>query len=149
MIIGINCQVQIFFKKVKYCILTLSIFCFAVKQAHSQTKDSAIVFPVPRIIEESYKIIKIDSLQFNYIIYAKNKDSTIKIATRKAICSERHIKIGEIYLLKIQSLLDNTASKRHIGGIKFNGEIVRLEGEGVVWDLFYSQQFDGLCFRQN
>jgi hypothetical protein len=83
-----------------------------------------------------------------YVIYAKRKDSIIKIVSKKKMINECNaIKIGHFYPLKVESLLKHTASKRHIGGVKFNGTLIKLEGENVVWDLFVCENLNGLCFN--
>ena len=102
--------------------------------------------PLSGINSEKYKIIKIDSLQNTYIIYAKKQDSTFKIVSKKNASDNCIIiKINEYYNLKIKSLFPvDYYQKIQISAIKF-----KLEGNGIVWDLFISENLNGLCYVAN
>lgn len=97
-----------------------------------------------------FLILNIDSIQSVYIIYARRRDSTIKIVSQKEAAADikdyMRIQKGQSYDLKITSLLEHTAGKRHIAGIKYGGLLIRLEGGDVIWDLFVSENLRGLCF---
>lgn len=93
-----------------------------------------------------FEIVKVDSVERVYIIYAKRRDSIIKIVSGKEepiTC--KPIVQGEYYDLEVKSLLELTSGKRHVGGIKYNGVIIKLEGDKVVWDLFICENLKGLC----
>lgn len=120
-------------------ILYLFGACFLFSNgAISQTKEKQ---------ENKFEIWNIDSLQTVYIIYAKRNDSIIKIVSRKENFNNcKPILKGLFYQLEVQSLLKYSASKRHIGGVKYNGVLIKLEGEKVVWDLFTCDNLSGLCY---
>jgi hypothetical protein len=93
-----------------------------------------------------FEIRNIDSVKTVYIIYAKRRDSIIKIVSKKDPATYcKPIVQGEFYDLEVKSLLEHTSSKRHIGGIKYNGMIIDLEGDKVIWDLFICENLKGLC----
>jgi hypothetical protein len=95
----------------------------------------------------AFQILNIDSLQQVYIIYATRNDSTIKIVSKKEIMDKcQPITAGQFYDLNITSLLWKTASKMHIGGVKYNNQLIKLEGGKIVWDLFTSDNLKGLCY---
>jgi hypothetical protein len=92
-----------------------------------------------------YKISKIDSINEVYIIYAEKNDSIFKVVSEKVTGNCNKIKEGFTYALECKSLINGVAGKRHIAGVNFNGTIIRLEGDKVVWDLFYCENLKGLC----
>lgn len=120
-------------------ILYLFGACFLFSNvAISQTKEKQ---------ENKFEIWNIDSLQTVYIIYAKRNDSIIKIVSKKESFNNcKPILKGLFYQLEVESLLKYSASKRHIGGVKYNGVLIKLEGEKVVWDLFTCDNLSGLCY---
>jgi hypothetical protein len=122
--------------KTIFCIIGA---CFLFSEATmSQAKEKH---------ESKFEIWDIDSVQTVYLIYAKRNDSIIKIVSKKESHSNcEPILKGKLYELKVESLLKNTASKRHIGGVKYNGILIKLEGEKVVWDLFICDDLKGLCY---
>jgi hypothetical protein len=101
-------------------------------------------------IDARFEIIKIDSIENVYLIYAKRNDSLVKIVSAKEYESScKKITIGGKYELKISSIVYQFPGKRHISGVKFNNTIVRMEGGNVIWDLFISENIKGLCFLPN
>jgi hypothetical protein len=117
----------------------ISGLCFLLsKTAIAQKNDSA---------ESRFEILRIDSVQSVYVIYAKRHDSTIKIVSKKESLNNcEPILKGMFYQLAVESLLKYSASKRHIGGVKYNGILIKLEGGNVIWDLFTSEDLKGLCY---
>lgn len=95
-----------------------------------------------------FTIKKIDSTKNTYLIYAQKEDSIIKIvSTKQNFKNNTPIKVNEKYALKIKSLLFGISNKRHIGGIKYNGEIIKLDIENKsIWDLFTSENLKGLYY---
>ncbi len=94
-----------------------------------------------------FEILNIDSVRSVYIIYAKRNDSTIKIVSKKESLNDcEFIMKGRFYQLTIESLLKYSASKRHIGGVKYNGILIKLEGGNIIWDLFTTEDLKGLCY---
>ena len=98
-------------------------------------------------VDHSFEIMKIDSIENVYLIYAKRHDSLIKIVSAKEKESDcQKIFIRGKYELKISSIVYPIPGKRHIAGVKFNNTIIRMEGGNVTWDLFVSENLKGLCF---
>lgn len=97
-----------------------------------------------------FKIVKIDSIENVYLIYAKKNDSIFKIASKKmnmdTHCNSKLI-TDSIYRLKIKSVFaDNFNQRRKIAGVEFNGTMIKLKEDGVRWDLFVTDNIKGLCF---
>lgn len=96
-----------------------------------------------------FKILKIDSIQKVYVIYACKNDSTFKIVSVKkdsmAVCSP--IRKGKYYDFNITSIFPaNFYQKRDISNARFGGTLIKLEGNGVIWDLFVCDNLSGLCY---
>jgi hypothetical protein len=99
------------------------------------------------ISKNQYEIIKIDSIESVYLIYAKKGDSIVKIASKieNTTCINK-IKKGDSLNLSIKSVFNETFyQRRNIAGVNFNGTMIRLKEEGVLWDLFISDDIKGLC----
>jgi len=102
-------------------------------------------------VKEKFEVLKIDSIETNYLIYVKRNDSIFKIAsTKKDTTSCEKIRIGKSYTLKLKSVFPpNYYQKLDIAGIKFNGSMIKLEkGDGVIWDLFVSENLNSLCYLE-
>lgn len=97
---------------------------------------------------DKFEIIKIDSIDNIYLLYAKRNDSVLKIVSLKQNdinCNE--IKVGNKYNLKIESFFSkNYPQKLDIKGFKVSNTIIKLEKNGVIWNLFSSKNFQGLCY---
>lgn len=138
--------------------MKILFFCFTVYLLFSQTGISQTMARNEKVlilnaidknnsVENGFEIWNIDSIQSVFIIYAKRNDSIIKIVSKKENLRDcKPILKGQFYDLKVESLLKNTASKRHIGGVKYNGILVKLEGGEVIWDLFICENLKGLCY---
>ncbi|MCX8532076.1 hypothetical protein [Chryseobacterium luquanense] len=105
-----------------------------------------------------YKIIKIDSLETIYIIYAEKSDVSIrnskiiKIASSKKNnkCKRKNlINIGQIYKLNLVSLYpENFVSHHNLGGITYNSIYVPFDKDyNVKKDLFITENLEGLCYK--
>jgi hypothetical protein len=96
------------------------------------------------------EIIKIDSIDNIYLLYAKRNDSIVKIVSLKLKdmnCNQ--IKVGDRYNLKINSFFSkNYPQKLDIKGFKVSNTIIKLEKNGVIWDLFSSKNLKGLCYMK-
>ena len=96
---------------------------------------------------QKFEIVKIDSIKSTYLIYARRNDSIIKIASKKEQVSGcKTIIKGMSYNLEVESLLKETAGKLHMGGVRVENHLIRLEGGKVVWDLFVTNNLKGLCY---
>jgi hypothetical protein len=91
------------------------------------------------------EIIKINSIDNIYLLYAKRNDSIVKIVSLKLKdmnCNQ--IKVGDRYNLKINSFFSkNYPQKLYIKGFKVSNTIIKLEKNGVIWDLFSSKNLKG------
>lgn len=97
----------------------------------------------------SYKIIKIDSLENLNVFYAKKNDSVYKIVTEKnklRNCIE--IKINSNYHLKLESVFPkNFFQKYDKYGAKVYGTLVKFDKDStIVWDLFLTDNIKGTCY---
>lgn len=103
----------------------------------------------------SYEVVKLDSTNGAYLIYAKKGGSFFKIASKKTItekCSK--IEVGEKYQFYLQSLFPRNfkgkydlspESLPHVSGVDFYGTTITLEPDSIM-DLFIAQNIKGLCF---
>ncbi|MEN9548984.1 MAG: hypothetical protein RIR12_1575 [Bacteroidota bacterium] len=130
-----------------FCFVIYFLFAQNGMAQSSEKQDSIVVSSRDIGTGNKFEIWNIDSVQSVYLIYAKRNDSIIKIVSKKERFKNcKTILKGQFYDLKVESLLKNTSSKRHIGGIKYNDIIVKLEGGEVIWDLFICEDFKGLCY---
>lgn len=97
-----------------------------------------------------FEIVKIDSIENTYIVYARRNDSIVKIVSAKeTIPSCNSIKKGKFYALKLRSVFSpNFHQKLDIAGFKFNGTLIKIKGENTVWDLFITENMKGLCYEK-
>ncbi|WP_177733519.1 hypothetical protein [Flavobacterium inviolabile] len=96
-----------------------------------------------------YEISKLDSIENVYLVYAKKNDSIFKIMSSKDHISNcTPIKKGDLLELKLKSTFrENFNQRRDIAGVNFNGTIIRFEkAEGIVRDLFVTDNIKGLCY---
>ncbi len=115
-----------------------ALCCLFFEMTKAQSKEN---------FESKFEILNIDSIQSVYIVYAKRNDSVIKIVSKNENLNDcKPIFKGQFYELKVESFLKYSASKRHIGGVKYNGVLIKLEGDKVVWDLFVCEDLKGLCY---
>jgi len=99
-----------------------------------------------------FKIIKIDSIENIYLVYAERNDSIFKIMSLKEKYSNcRPIKLGELYNLKIISwfLPEEIHVRMRVTGVKFGNVIVKMERDSIVSDLFLTKNLEGLCYVSN
>jgi len=114
-----------------------------ISQKHSIEQIQNINSP------NEFKIIRIDSVANVYIIYAERNDTIFKILSsyKEKPNDCKPIQKDEFYELKIKSLMENFAGKLHIGGMRYGQLIIMLEGDnGIIWDLFVSENLKGLCY---
>jgi hypothetical protein len=99
--------------------------------------------------DSTFEILKIDSIENVYVIYAKRNDSIVKIMSKKnGLYNCNPIIKGGFYDLQIRSHLPKyTYQKLDIGGTRYNSTTIYLEDTGgVIWDLFVTDNLNGLCF---
>ncbi|WP_046746320.1 hypothetical protein [Kordia zhangzhouensis] len=101
--------------------------------------------------EQKYRILKIDSIDQTYIIYAKKQDSFYKIVSSKNDFKQdcNKIKVNQDYKLKLESLLypENTKPRRkfELSGIDYNGITIKVEKDSIK-DIHKSSNLNGLCY---
>lgn len=97
-----------------------------------------------------YKIIKIDSLENVYIIYAELNDNIYKIVSEKQKLSKCNpIEEDKFYNFKLKSAFpENFYQKRDKYGIKLFNTEIKLENDSIVWDIFLTKNLKGLCYRR-
>jgi hypothetical protein len=99
--------------------------------------------------KENYEIIRIDSLNYVYKIYAKKDKSLYKIVSLKndsIIKRFKRIKKGNCYKLELVSLFsDDKRLPINIGGVEFYGETIELERDSIV-DLYTTKNLIGLYY---
>jgi hypothetical protein len=136
----------------KLSILIWIPFLLLQKESKCQTEQEHKRLPATfqHINSDStFEILKIDSIENVYVIYAKKRDSIVKIVSkRNGLCNCNPIVKGGFYDLQINSLFPKKfPQKRDIAGIKYNFTLIRLEDTGgVIWDLFRTKNLNGLCF---
>jgi hypothetical protein len=103
-----------------------------------------------------YKVLKIDSIQNVYIIYAERNNLTYKIVSAKSsvsIC--RNAYINNEYGLMLHSLFapqivieGDTLPRRQelVNSVDFNGATIATEA-GCVDDIFSAENIEGLCIK--
>ena len=108
-----------------------------------------------KVCFNNFKVLKIESTQYVYLIYACRNDSIFKIVSAVGKPSKSHkILTGHSYNFHIKALLPDVASKKHIKGIKYNGIIINLEDQHdsigqIVWNLYECTNLKGLCVVEN
>lgn len=103
------------------------------------------------VVNKKYKIVKIDSTKNLYIFYAKNNDSIFKLLSEKLENNkcEFIIRKNEYYNLKIQTIFSpNLIQKSEMSHYKFKSSIIKLGTDDSVWDLFVSENINGLCYKK-
>jgi hypothetical protein len=99
------------------------------------------------------KIVKLDSINNVYLIYARQKDTLYKIVSVKEDAhTGRCIVVDSSYRLDLVSLFINNIrgydlSPKHsldIGGISYSGTLIKVERDSIV-DLYRARNIKGLC----
>ena len=102
-----------------------------------------------------YRILKIDSLDSVYLIYAEKDDisignsNVIKIVSAKSEnrCKRNQLVIGKNYKLNLTSLYPENFASHHLNGINYNGVLVKFDKDyNVRKDLFTADHLNGLCY---
>lgn len=98
----------------------------------------------------SYKIIKIDSVSDVYIIYARKADSVFKIASYKEVLNcNNQIKSGHCYALSLFSVFHDNGQRVKFSEVRYHGVTIKLERDSIVRDLFVTQSLRGICYAPN
>lgn len=103
----------------------------------------------------SYKIVKIETLDNVYVIYAQNISypiyETIKIIVKKnntKKCNSNMIQLNNIYKLNLKSLTSQIEfPKSNIKNISYYGESIALKDKDyIIKDIMITSDIQGLCF---
>ncbi|MPS66751.1 hypothetical protein [Chryseobacterium sp.] len=105
----------------------------------------------------NYRIVKIDSIENTYLIYAERADvsirntNIIKIASEKTRtkCRKNNlINVDKNYKFNTFSLYPKDLVSHHIGGITYNGTLIPFDKDyNVKKDLFGTKDIEGLCYK--
>lgn len=133
----------------KYTLIFVLVFAFC-------TAQKAVKHSAPESPQSLYKIIRIDSVNNYYLIYARHKDTLFKVVSKKEGSSGcKQINAGGEYPLNPKSLLiplkigDITIDRKsvdHLSCFTFeNNTPICLEGDSIR-DLHFSEKLRGLSF---
>jgi len=101
--------------------------------------------------KNGYKILELDSIQGLYLIYAQRNDSIFKVSSPKknSLSNCLQLVIGEVYDLRLHSLMGNRVQKQEVAYYKYDTTYVKLGDKGTVWDIYVSENLAGLCFKDD
>lgn len=96
-----------------------------------------------------YRIVKIDSLNQFYIVYARYENTVFKIISKKdSLYGNELIRLGAKYKLTLKSLLNiNEMDILDIHICRIENTEFRLENDSVLWDLFITKELKGLSYQ--
>jgi hypothetical protein len=121
---------------IKLFITILTLFAVSCTSKKT-TKDK-------NTINLEYKIIKIDSINKVYLIYAKENESFYKILSLKVsnkLSTAKKIKLNNKYKLNLTSL----DVPMYVDGLDFYGEPIQIERDSI-YDLHTVSNLKGLYF---
>jgi hypothetical protein len=99
--------------------------------------------------EELYKTVKIDSVGNYYLIYFEKNDSVFKVLSKKERMSNcLSVKKGEKYNLCLKSWFkpEEIHLRLRMDCVKIEGDLISIERNNVVSDLFLTDNLIGLCY---
>ncbi len=118
-------------------------FCSQFNTAHNQSLD--------------YTVVRIDSVENYYLIYAKRNDSTFQIASKKVkVVGCTKLRVNDKYSFKLKSrIFTGEVGGRNISPA--TNDLVKCVGldedtvvcidDNCVNDLFYSENIEDACYR--
>jgi hypothetical protein len=124
-------------------IATAMCFCSQFNTAHNQSLD--------------YTVVRIDSVENYYLIYAKRNDSTFQIASKKVkVVGCTKLRVNDKYSFKLKSrIFTGEVGGRNISPA--TNDLVKCVGldedtvvcidDNCVNDLFYSENIEDACYR--
>lgn len=123
-----------------FCLFFLYAKPFQTEQESLKDNNKKVV----------YRIIKIDSINNVYTIYARKKNLLFKILSLKndkIVKNLKKIKCGKDYKLELVSLLDSDSRfPTNVDGIEFHGETIELERDSIN-DLYITKNLIGLYYN--
>ena len=105
----------------------------------------------------NYRIVKIDSIENTYLIYAENVSVSIKntniikivSAKTETNCKKNNlIAVDKNYKFSTFSLYPKNLVSHHLRGITYNGTVIPFDkGYNIKKDLFITKNIEGLCYK--
>lgn len=105
-----------------------------------------------------YRIVKIDSIENTYLIYAERINVSIKnteiikivSAKPKMQCEKNNlIVLNKNYKLNTHSLYPENLASHNLRGITYNGSLIFFDKDyNVKKDLFVTENLKGLCYKK-
>jgi hypothetical protein len=123
-------------KNIPYILIVFLISCSSNFQISANAKKTGQLF----------YISKIDSIGKVYLFYLKRGDSIFKVMSKEQDVKKcKPIKVGDLYYMKINSwfLPEEFYVKQRASAIVFNEQMIKIERDSVVSDLFTSENIIG------
>ena len=124
------------------------VFCltFMTENIYSQERNTPI-----NVVDKEFKILKIDSIENVYVIYAEQSDSVFQILSEKEdVCNCQKIELNNTYILSIKSYFLPETIYRQLTGVKYKGAVIKMvsirDKTNVVRDLYLSDDIKGKCY---
>jgi hypothetical protein len=102
-----------------------------------------------KVNSSEFNIVKLDSINNLYIVYAKKGDDYYKILSEKLlkkISNRKKIKLYKNYDLDVISIVPDTSKiSLHLSGVLYKNTEIIFEKDSI-WDLYKSPQLKGLYY---
>ncbi|MDR6489841.1 hypothetical protein J2799_004391 [Chryseobacterium vietnamense] len=105
----------------------------------------------------SYRIVRIDSIENVYLIYAEKKDVNIKntdiikiasVKTKTHCKSNKIVTVANNYSFILTSLYPKNLVSHHLIGITYNEVLIPFDKDyNIKKDLFITNNLNGLCYK--
>jgi hypothetical protein len=98
--------------------------------------------------ENLFNIVRIDSVQNFYIIYAKKKNIYFKIISEKIETTNycKKINRGNYLVLNLESIVPDTSRISYkVGGVLYKGVEFVFENDSIL-DIYKTNNLSGLCY---
>jgi hypothetical protein len=131
----------------------LLFFCFACRAKKDIANNKSAVISMASL-REKYKVVRIDSIQTVYVVYARKDNEVFKIVSVKDSIPCKQIRVGEEHALVLMSRVPKNfngmdvspATVPHLTGISVNGVDIRFEPDSIK-DIFLAVNLHGLCMQ--
>ena len=139
---------------IRTIIIFLFFYLFFSCQSQKQVSESKNKTIFLASLRDKYKVIRIDSINNVYVIYARKDSSWYKIVSLKDTLPCPRIKVGKDYPLVLMSRVpkefrgENISPSviPHITGIDFYGVSIPFERDSIN-DIFVATNLKGLCMQ--
>jgi len=131
------------FKRMKRIIIYLFIILIFSCKSNHKLNDGV------KKVDKLYYLSKIDSVGQVYLFYFKRNDTIYKVMSKKRDvnkCTE--LKKGNKYNLILDSwfLPEEFHVRMRVSGITFNNELIRLERDSIISNLYTSENIKDKCY---